>query len=599
MKILLKTVLAFALVLFTSCNNIMDQVKEPQKTFESDTGYSGKLIEAARNCTAEYNPSSSPNIIEVPVDASQMEISGLKNGQKIWFTKTNPTKIAISAKYTRYISSVKNISLSESTASREAVDLSPSFSCVSLDLNANLPSIEQFPERAADNGSENQVSKIIPVVNETTKKIYVDKDNDIKQFEEKTATLRAVGENCYVWVVGDKDDTTYWTDEDFTESRQKVNSEIVQKIAGCFDKVYPMVKKVFGDESDQLLYCGLKVNMDEYSDTGTKVNIVIHDIGGDGKTLTNGMLGYFHSKDFYHQYTIGVTPYSNSGKYIYIDAYYSANETCTVLSTLAHEFQHMIDFNTKTIATLYTNRLNSSTWYNEMKSMLCEDIMKDYFKKLYPEDFTDEDTPWQRLPLFCRNYYAVGLEYKTGGYNVYYSYANNYAFGAWAARNYGGISFINRLSTNASVNIESIQDAAGVSITGMLRDYTAACVIQKEDYGFNKKVTQDDSDLREKFICDDYDYPLDAIDLWNLKSLLPNYYWKIKSETIKPQTSSYYSFDGPVCYTYNTQQDLRPYGIGLVNVGTVSSATEDETTVTLNFNTENIDNAQRTYIIIE
>ena len=128
----------------------------------------------------------------------------------------------------------------------------------------------------------------------------------------------------------------------------------------------------------------------------------------------------------------------------------------------------------------------------------------------------------------------------------------------------------------------------------MLRDYTAACVIQKEDYGFNKKVTQDDSDLREKFICDDYDYPLDAIDLWKLKSLLPNYYWKIK-----PQTSSYYSFDGPVCYTYNTQQDLRPYGIGLVNVGTVSSTTEDETTVTLNFNTENIDNAQRTYIIIE
>ena len=401
-----------------------------------------------------------------------------------------------------------------------------------------------------------------------------------------------MGENCYVWVVGDKDDTTYWTDEDFIESRQTVNSEIVQKIAGCFDKVYPMVKKVFGDESDLLLYRGWTVNMDEYSDTGTKVNIVIHDIGGDfGEDSTNGMLGYFHSKDFYHQYTI---PYSNSGKYIYIDAYYSANETCTVLSTLAHEFQHMIDFNTKTISTFNSTRLISSTWYNEMKSMLCEDIMKDYFKKLYPKDFTDEDTPWQRLPLFCRNYYAVGLEYKTGGNNVYYSYANNYAFGAWAARNYGGISFINRLSTNTSVNIESIQDAAGVSITEMLRDYTAACVIQKEDYGFNKKVTQDDSDLREKFICDDYDYPLDAIDLWKLKSLLPNYYSKIK-----PQTSSYYSFDGPVCYTYNTQQDLRPYGIGLVNVGTVSSAIEDETTVTLNFNTENIDNAQRTYIIIE
>lgn len=601
MKKLVVSVLAIAFFSLSSCNNIMDQVQEgqtgTQTSTQTGTDKSGQLIEATKTSSVKYqHDDDKPNIIEVPVDASQMEISGLKNGQKIWFTKTNPTKIAIAAKYTRYISSVKNISLSESTASREAVDLSPSFSCVSLDLNANLPSIEQFQERAADNGSENQVSKIIPVVNETTKEIYVDKDNDIKQFEEKIATLRAVGENCYVWVVGDKNDTTYWTDEDFVKTTQKVNSEIVQKIAGCFDKVYPMVKKVFGDESDLLLYRGWTVNMDEYSDTGTKVNIVIHDIGGDfGKTSTNGMLGYFHSKDFYHQYTIGVTQYSNSGKYIYIDAYYSANETCTVLSTLAHEFQHMIDFNTKTISTFNSTRLTSSTWYNEMKSMLCEDIMKDYFKKLYPEDFTDEDTPWQRLPLFCRNYYAVGLEYKTGENNVYYSYANNYAFGAWAARNYGGISFINRLSTNNSVNIESIQDAAGVSITEMLRDYTAACVIQKEDYGFNKKVTQDDSDLREKFICDDYDYPLDAIDLWNLKEILPDSYYSY----LHPRINSNYSFTGPVCFAYNARYDLRPYGIGLVSVGTVNFADENESIVTLNFNTENIDNAQRTYIIIE
>lgn len=606
MKKLVVSVLAIAFFSLSSCNNIMDQVQEgqtgTQTSTQTGTDKSGQLIEATKTSSVKYqHDDDKPNIIEVSSDTSKLEISGLKTGQKIWLSRTNPTNKSISSIYTRYVESASNITLSKnkSSFSREAVDLSPSFSCMTLDFNASLPSIDQLADRSAYYAAASTVEEITPVVNETVKSIYLDKDSNIEKFEKKNVTLRAIGKYCYVWVAGDKDGTTYWTDGDFVKSTQKVNSEIVQKIADCFDKVYPLVRKVFGNESDNLLYGVGTISMKNYSDTGTKVNIVIHDIGNDytgSSNEGNGMVGYFHGKDFYHQYPSSNLQYSNSGKYIYIDAYYAVNNTYTVLSTLAHEFQHMIDFSAKRIATINGEKLQSSTWYNEMKSMLCEDIMMNYFKKLFPDDFTEENSPFQRLPLFCQNYYKIGLEYKSTANDVLlYSYANNYAFGAWAMRNYGGLYFVNQIATNKSVDIESIQDAAGVSIEEMLREYTASLLIQKEGYGFNKKITLSDSPECAGFLSDDYDYTIDAIDLWNLGKILPDSYYSY----LHPRINSNYSFTGPVCFVYNARYDLRPYGIGLVNVGTVSFATEDETTVTLNFNTTDIDNAQRTYIIIE
>ena len=129
----------------------------------------------------------------------------------------------------------------------------------------------------------------------------------------------------------------------------------------------------------------------------------------------------------------------------------------------------------------------------------------------------------------------------------------------------------------------------------MLNEYAAALLIQKEGYGFNKKITLSDSPECAGFLSDDYDYTIDAIDLWNLKEILPKSY----SKYLYPQINSNYSFTAPVCFVYNARYDLRPYGIGLVSVGTVNFADENESTVTLNFNTTDIDNAQRTYIIIE
>ena len=121
----------------------------------------------------------------------------------------------------------------------------------------------------------------------------------------------------------------------------------------------------------------------------------------------------------------------------------------------------------------------------------------------------------------------------------------------------------------------------------MLRDYSAACVINKSGYGFNKSLTQN------SFTSNNYTYPLDSINLWELNAVLPTTYAQHQKQA-RSDISKYYSFKGPVYFGYNEKQTLRPYGIAIAKVGEAQGAS-----VTISFNTNNIDDAQRTYIIIE
>lgn len=574
---------------------------------------SGELVNATETESESY---ASQKIIEVDSSTAQLTITGLPSGKKIWMTKTNPTKTTISARYTRSVDSMVGASPnSKSTATESSgsgggiIGWLPwlfggsgeAAPCTTLALNTHLSmSVNPTAARSVISEPAKAVTQITPVVNSTTKQIFVDTNSAMSSYAKKTATLRAKSDYCYVWVIDDTDarrNKKYWTESPtLSEKGQQINSKIAQSIADNFDEIYPMVREVFGNESDKIIYQANNIyDMNTYSDTGTKVNIVVYDIGNDfGSSSGGGTVGYFYAKDYYYQYNSGAAAYSNAGKYFYIDAYYTANETAMVYSTLAHEFQHMVDFGVKTMSSFETAKkqddvLQSSSWYNEMKSMLCEDIMKNYLEESNEPDFTDDDSPFSRLPMFCRHYYDTGLEYKTNGsYDVYYSYANNYAFGAWAARNYGGVSFINKIATNKYVDIESITNAAGTSITELLKAYTQDCVLNRSGHGFNKEVTQ------TKFTSNGYDYPLDAVDLWGLKTVLKNSYSDYKKAGATSDISSFYSYDGPVYFSYNSQTELRPYGFTLVLVGKTSGST-----ATLNFNTSNIDNAQKTYIIIE
>ncbi|MCR5724080.1 MAG: hypothetical protein K6G80_03240 [Treponema sp.] len=329
-------------------------------------------------------------------------------------------------------------------------------------------------------------------------------------------------------------------------------------------------------------------SMSSTCDTGTMVNIVLYDIAADyseSATSTTGVAGYFYSRDYYTNASA-----SNKGKYFYVDSAYANEDINDIYSTLAHEFQHMIHFGVKNIS----QGVSSGTAFNEMLSMLCEDMMECYFEDNL-DGFSLSSGPAQRLPFFNAWYYVSGLEYLTSSTaSALCSYASNYAFGAWLIRNYGGIPLLAEMSANSSVDTNSITQAVqtvngtAYSMEDLLKDFAASCIISREDYGFNKAI----SDAGSYSYSDDsvsYDYPLKALDLWNLDSQLAEYY----EQTSASSSASYFKYDGPTLFASNQLADLRPYSVHLHKVGTV---TDDEMTLTFSSSSPE---AMRMYLIIE
>ncbi|MGL6104921.1 immunoglobulin-like domain-containing protein [Romboutsia sp.] len=130
-----------------------------------------------------------------------------------------------------------------------------------------------------------------------------------------------------------------------------------------------------GQEFDNNLYNKVANNFGKESDVDGdgKVNILCYDIQ-DGFNGSGGYIaGYFYGGDLYN------IQYSNKSEIFYIDTYpaMSSNNTYDVdvtqcYSTLAHEFQHMINFN-QTIF-LENTVSDMDVWLNEGMSMAAEQI---------------------------------------------------------------------------------------------------------------------------------------------------------------------------------------------------------------------------------
>ncbi len=311
---------------------------------------------------------------------------------------------------------------------------------------------------------------------------YLDNDSEISKYVPKECYLRnktvdSDGNSIFIWV-----EKSCWTE--LYASGKKVNQLLVDNLAKTFKKYAQVERKVYGDESNkiQIPYqtCAFE-KMEDLSPTGNNVNIIIYDIGNDyGSSSSSGVLGYFHSKDYFQNspdwgLNSGLET-SNEGKFFYIDApfcnFSRYNSTTKeyefngnplsqpsgeIISTLFHEFQHMINYGNKTVKLSSGKEINkmvrSSAWYNEMLSMLCEDMLQESLGT------TDEEAPrGGRLPTFNAYYSYSGIA-EWSSSNTIVSYSTAYAFGSWLARNFGGTNFITEVSTNDSVDMQSILDA--------------------------------------------------------------------------------------------------------------------------------------------
>ncbi len=325
--------------------------------------------------------------------------------------------------------------------------------------------------------SNSQTKKILP--KERNKDIV----SDTKRFflnatasKYTDATARKVVSNIST-TFGDKTLKIWVSDDSFGSGCPKskcVTQDMVDALASTFLKsgsdndIYDWVTNIYGEE------WGDVTNLISGED---EITILLTDIDGDD-SATGGAVGFFWSKDNFPAIMI---PGSNERIMFYVDAVMLANGEDTwdindywpkeMVVTLAHEFQHMINFYQKRIL------LGSSIdiWINEMLSEGTEDLVvtKLAYMGARGVDYLDGSAGSTgntdgRYPLFNK-YNTLSL---TTWKNNLEDYSKVNAFGAYLLRNYGGAKLFHDIMHNSYSDKRAIVDAVNKSVLGSEKTFS-------------------------------------------------------------------------------------------------------------------------------
>lgn len=276
-------------------------------------------------------------------------------------------------------------------------------------------------------------------VNTTTTQFWTYKEYGSNDFEKRDFTLKAFGKHCLVWV----ENTCI----------EKITDDKITKIQEGFDKLYDVETDIFGSATDYSV-----INSYEFiTEISDKVNIVFQEIDN------NGISGFFSAKDYFSQKAIDEISKkepeiagmkSNETQILYMNYEYLLEDINFALSTVAHEFQHLLNF----IHDCVSLGEVTETWYTEMLSVLAQDI----FHEMISPEISE---PFDRLTFF-RTFPNYGITYWTDQPYIVdaksmISYSVNYAFGAFLFRNYGGADLLRAMTSheNGVVNINAIDYA--------------------------------------------------------------------------------------------------------------------------------------------
>ena len=328
-------------------------------------------------------------------------------------------------------------------------------------------------------------------------------------------------------------------------SLSSITDEMAQTIADTFmrsgddNDIYDWVTNIYGEEWGEH-------NSSNLIEPNNNITILLVDDEADGSTIT---LGYFWSKD---NYTTEEQSNSNERIMFYVNGNFyakikenfkeqkwKASNICpaTIHSTLAHEFQHMIHFYNKIVKN--ENTTLSSTWLNEMCSLVTEDFVADklgvygprgrktaectYYHNLYNNlgIKSSEDYNIGRIPFF--NDYNDRLPiFGWGSSDSAYRYSIAYAFGAYLARNYGGPQLFRDIVQDKTVSDSVIFTLTGSNLETLLRKWGVACMLSSlTDVENGLKYNNGSSWM--SYEIDGISYNLGSINLFNYVSS-PNIY---------------------------------------------------------------------------
>jgi hypothetical protein len=259
-------------------------------------------------------------------------------------------------------------------------------------------------------------------------------------------------------------------------------------VSGLDNDIYDWVTNIYGEEWEANTngIIGLIPKNDE-------ITILLTDIDEDN-SANGGVVGFFWSKDNFLATTVAG---SNERVMFYIDSVMFANGDNgwdiddywpkELISTLAHEFQHMINFYQKYIL-LDTD---TDTWINEMLSESTEDLVATKIRHIGPRgvDYMDgtagdPGNTLGRYPLFNANN-TLSL---TSWNNQLRDYSKVNAFGAYLLRNYGGAKLFHDIMHNGFSDKQAVVDAVNKSANGkgktfsdLLREWGVAVMLSDHD----------------------------------------------------------------------------------------------------------------------
>ena len=315
----------------------------------------------------------------------------------------------------------------------------------------------------------------------------IDKEGN-NVYRDGNMILKKVGEYCLIWC----------------EDGLDVSDELLTKLQESFDKVYPVETALFGTCSDYTV----KDTEQYITEANDKIYINIVKMSEYSKNIG----GFFSTVDMYKSSFIEkyneefkLNYKTNEARMFCIN--YSAEPSFVddmdgCISVLTHEFQHMLRF----ICDNIVKGIDTDTWYNEMMSLLAEDIFSGYL------GLDIKSTAIERLYLFkiLTNFGVTNWDDNPNSLFFQASYSVNYAFGSYLLRNYGGAELLSALTdlnvagtgkeviNNAFIKL-GLKNKEGETLTfeDVAADFHQICIYtSKEDaekghLSLNKEVTFD------------------------------------------------------------------------------------------------------------
>lgn len=384
--------------------------------------------------------------------------------------------------------------------------------------NLDTPRRVSKPPREAVTRSPRSVREIDPV-----------KDYIIGDTESFVVLTGDVPESAYSSVdltlelKEDIPDTTYslniWVDKNDPENLhypENAITHISDNFNGIIKDMVSIYGHPWGDRDDSIT--------SYISEDRTDIHIFLLDIASDGgdtiQTDSGVIFGYFDSYDLYMNDSLSEETITTNGKsnqclnfvidsYLYFNRTRDSNDnvsdwseysfdTIYGVSTLIHEFQHMIHFYQKNLIQDQNITTNEGVFVNEMFSMVAEDILASKYLKILLASGSYGYIPpdLDRFP-----YFNTGWDVQSSflwADNSLQSYANSYTLGAYIIRNYD-INLLKSFLTSSSSGVdgllEVLQDYGSPDLTrgDLLHNFGTAVLKSSNDstvfpYIFNKYV---------------------------------------------------------------------------------------------------------------